>query len=190
MMKMSRFGATNAAESAKHDAATTPRLPARPSMLSSRLKAFVRPTSQSMPIAQASVGLETNSTEIVPCSTMYAASELGAELGGRDAGGRRRRAGRTRTRSLPPATTGSISPTIPTGPIAGREQDGDGEAGEDADPAERRRRARVPAVGTRIGPERPQRSRPAQQAGDDEERDRRGREGGERVHGLQGCGGG
>ena len=65
MMKMSRFGSTKAAESAKHDAATTPRLPASPSMLSSRLNAFVRPTSQRIPIAQASVWFETNSTEIV-----------------------------------------------------------------------------------------------------------------------------
>ena len=81
-MKMSRFGETNAAERAKHEAATTPRLPARPSMLSSRLKAFVSPTSQRIPTAQASTGLATNSTEMELLSTRNAASELGAELRG------------------------------------------------------------------------------------------------------------
>ena len=74
MMKMSRFGATNAADRAKHDAATMPRLPARPSMLSSRLKAFVSPTSHTIPSAQPSVELETNSTEMELCRTTIAAA--------------------------------------------------------------------------------------------------------------------
>ena len=40
------FGCAVTASIAKHAHATTPRLAARPSMLSSRLNAFVRPTSQ------------------------------------------------------------------------------------------------------------------------------------------------
>ena len=73
-MKMSRFGETNAADSAKQPAATIPRLPARPSMLSRRLKAFVSPTSHRIPSAQPRVGLETNSTEMLLCSTTIAAA--------------------------------------------------------------------------------------------------------------------
>ncbi len=70
----------------------------------------------------------------------------------------------------------------------GRDDDGDREAGVDPDPSERRRRARVPAVGARVGPERLECARPAQQPGDDEEGDRRRSDGDECVHGLRGGG--
>ena len=66
----------------------------------------------------------------------------------------------------------------------GRDDDGDCEAGVDPDSSEGRGRARVPAVGARVGPERLERARPAQQPGDDEEGDRRRSDGDECVHGL------
>ena len=139
-MKMSRFGATNAAESAKHDAATTPRLPASPSMLSSRLNAFVRPTSQSIPIAQPSVGLETNSTEIELVQHDERGRELGAELrSGVEVDDVVEEAEREHDRAARHDSEHLAGD--PDRADRGREQDGDREAGEDAD------RRRTPGVG-------------------------------------------
>ena len=68
--------------------------------------------------------------------------------------------------------------------------DGGDEAGEDSDPAECGRRARVPSIGSRIGSEEGEGSRPVQQAGDCHERDRRCRDRDEEVHGRRGEGDG
>ena len=71
----------------------------------------------------------------------------------------------------------------PDGPDAGGGEHGECEAREDADAAEGRRRARMPAVRPRIGAEGLQCPWPAQQPGDDGEGDRGRDDGEEDVHG-------
>ncbi len=71
------------ASQAKNAAAITARLPASPSMLSSRLKAFVMPTSQSSPIGIVSQGLWTICTPVPVDRTIVGSADLGRELRGR-----------------------------------------------------------------------------------------------------------
>ena len=183
MMKMSRFGSTKAAESAKHPAATTPRLPASPSMLSSRLNAFVRPTSQRIPIAQRERLVRDELDRDRAVEDEERGDELGAEL--------RRRMKvddvvEQPEREHDPSGADHRQHLARNPDRADRrcDDDGDGEAGVDPDPSESRGRARVPAVGARVGPERLERARPAEQPCDDGEGDRRRSDGEECVHGL------
>ena len=79
----SRSSWTVTASMAKKTAAINASVPASPSMLSSRLKALVIPTSQSRPMTQARTSLETISTErpeesAIAAAPNWAASFIGA----------------------------------------------------------------------------------------------------------------
>ena len=76
----SRSSWTVSASIAKSVALISARVPARPSMLSSRLKAFVIPTSQRTPSAAARKSFETISTVSPQASATAAAPNWAAEL--------------------------------------------------------------------------------------------------------------
>ncbi len=144
-------------------------------MLSSRLNAFVIPTSQTRPIAARATSLPTISTESPLASTIPAAANWAASFA----------SGRSESEVVSsPATKRSAQPArIPSSSELGVDRaDGDGEpharheAGEDADAAEEsasRSRASAPPVGsaTSRSPRWERRRRP-----DDESRDGQGRE--------------
>ena len=85
-------------------------------MLSSRLKAFVSPTSQRNPTAQASTGLATNSTGDRAVEHEERRHELGPELRGGVEVDDVVEQPEAKT-IAPPASTVTISSTIPTGPM-------------------------------------------------------------------------
>ena len=140
------------------------------------------PTSQSIPIAHPSDGTGDEFDRDGALEHDDRGSDLGAELRGRmkvddvveQAEREHDRAARGHGEDLS---------RNPDRPDRRREQDRSDEAGEDADAAERRRRARVPPVGARVCAERTQGAGRAEQAGDHREADRCRRERGERVHG-------
>ena len=185
MMKMSRFGATKAAESAKHDGrddAEAAREPVHVVEQVERVREADEPEDPDRP-GERLVRDELDRDRAVEDEER--GDELGAELrGGMEVDDVVEQAEGEDDRRRAP-TTVSISLGIPTGPIAVATTTAKREAGVDPDPAEGRRRARVPAVGARVGPERLERARPAQQPGDDEEGDRRRSDGDECVHGLR-----
>ena len=87
---------------AKNAAAITASVAASPSMLSSRLKAFVMPTSQSRPIAVARTPFETISTRSPAASTIAAAPICARAWRAAAASAGRRRAPTTKTIAQPP----------------------------------------------------------------------------------------
>ena len=112
--------------------------------------------------------------------------ELGAELRGRmqvDDVVEQPEREDDRAARRPPSPSRSA---IPTGPIAVARTTANAKPAKIPMPPKAGRRARVPAVGARVGAERLECPRPAQQAGDDEEGDRRRRDGDECVHGRDG----
>ncbi len=98
--RRSRSGCTVTASIAKNVAPIMASVPARPSMLSSRLSAFVIPTSQTTPIAAASTLLPTISTERPVASAIAAAPNWTASLTA---------AGSERMSSIRPATKRSVA---------------------------------------------------------------------------------
>ena len=139
--------AKTAQETAASDAA-------RPSMLSSRLKAFVIPTSQTSPSAVASTSLPTISTVSPGGEHDAGRRELGRQLRDRlervdvvdEAGDEEDRAAAEDPEQLA-ARLGRAD--------GDRRGDARDEPEEDADAAEGRRRARVPALPGRVGDEPP-----------------------------------
>ena len=158
-------------------------------MLSRRLNAFVNPTSQTIPIAQPRVVARDELDRDGTLQHDDRGGDLRTQLRSRvklddvveQAEGEYDRARSDHGEQL-------IGDTHRTDGSGG--SDGCDEAGEDPDPAERRRRARVPAVGPRIGSEEGESSRPVKQAGDRHERDRRCRDRDKKVHGRRGEGDG
>ena len=153
-------------------------------MLSSRLKAFVIPTSHSRPTAVASSSESITSTVSPLARTIAAASELRAEL--------RERRQRTEVVGEPGdeedraagGDSEELRARLDRTHGDRRAQPGE-EPEEDADPAEARRHPVVPALARRLGDE-PVADRRAQERPDDEGGDREGRDRDGRAHVWEG----
>ena len=143
-----RFGCSVVASITKYAQAIVASDAARPSMLSSRLKAFVMPTSQMTATATARTSLPITSTRSPLPTTIAAAPNCAASLAS---------GGRWRTSSTRPAAKSSAQPPrIPqSSPLPVHRGDGESEPGpgnearEDADAAEGRCRPVVPAFAGR-----------------------------------------
>ena len=146
------FSCSVSASMAKYPHETIASVAARPSMLSSRLNAFVMPTSHSSPIAHARMSFPTISTFRPLASTTTAAVICAASF----ARGLRRRRSSTRPATKTIVTPARIPPSSPdhsTAPLASASAIAGDEPREDADAAERRRRLLVPALVRRDGDE-------------------------------------
>ena len=139
-------------------------------MLSSRLKAFVMPTSQTSAIATASTSLPITSRRRPLPTTIAAAPNCAASLA---SGGRRRRSS-IETRREQERTAAEDAPQLALA-VHGGDREGEsgpgGEAREDPDAAEGRCRAVVPALPAGDGDE-PLAPRGAEEHPEHEVRDR------------------
>ena len=177
-MSLWSLSATACAANTAHETAAS--VAARPSMLSSRLKAFVIPTSQTRPISVAS-DVRVDDLDGQPAREHDPrCGELGRELHPRaervevvrEPGQEEERAACEDSEQL----RRRLDRTHGDG-----EQHARHEAGEDADAAEEWGRAPVPALPCRFGDE-PVAEVGAQERPDDESRDGQGRERDDRAH--------
>ena len=150
-------------------------------MLSSRLNAFVIPTSQKRAIATPSTSFSTSSTRRPAAIAMAAAPNCAASF----ASGLR-----WRMSSTSPATKTSAVAGEDPGELPGRferadgerQEDAGGDSGRDGDPAEGRRRMVVPALAGGLGHEPRGDSRSAKQGPQGERRDWECGDRDDRVH--------